>query len=427
VRDLFVLAGDVAERRKQVWWSIQSRLPSSVVYGAIELLQMCLAPLQTLRRVADEHAANFSSAAFRGLFAMLQAELTPDYMEGVSQRLDKLHFHHGVLMSAELGTGNEGANHVLRRPSHERSAPFWRLLARRNHGLSFRIDSRDEAGARALSDLRDGGLDRVAHAVAQAADHVLSFFAVLRLELAFYVGALNLRQAFARRDVPVCFPAIGGAGDRQLAATDLRDAGLVLATRDRIVGQTFDGDGKSAVIVTGANQGGKSTFLRSVGAAQVMAHSGLFVAAVAFRSSLCAGVFSHFTQQEDASLTRGKLDEELARMSHIVDCLKPGAMVLCNESFAATNEREGSEIAYQVVRALTEAGVRVLFVTHLYDFARRMREGHGADSLFLSAERGADGARPFVIRPGAPRQSSFAVDVYDEMFASPRDATAARA
>ena len=57
---------------------------------------------------------------------------------------------------------------------------------------------------------------------------------------------------------------------------------------------------------------------------------------------------------EDSTLESGKLDEELSRMSEIVDHLSPNALILFNESFAATNEREGFEIARQIVRALLE-------------------------------------------------------------------------
>ncbi|EGD50050.1 DNA mismatch repair protein MutS domain protein [Thermoanaerobacter ethanolicus JW 200] len=60
----------------------------------------------------------------------------------------------------------------------------------------------------------------------------------------------------------------------------------------------------------------------------------------------------------------GKLDEELSRMSDIVDNIKPNSMVLFNESFAATNEREGSEIARQIITALIEKRIKVFFVTH---------------------------------------------------------------
>ena len=75
----------------------------------------------------------------------------------------------------------------------------------------------------------------------------------------------------------------------------------------------------------------------------------------------------------------GKLDEELSRMSSIVDNLSPNSIVLFNESFASTNEREGSEIARHIVRALLETGIKVFYVTHLFDLARGFHRGKDAE------------------------------------------------
>jgi DNA mismatch repair ATPase MutS len=111
--------------------------------------------------------------------------------------------------------------------------------------------------------------------------------------------------------------------------------------------------------------------LRSIGLAQLMMQAGMFVGAEDFTADLTPSVFTHYKQEEDATMKSGKLDEELARMSDIADHLEPNSMLLLNESFAATNEREGSEIARQIVRALAEKRVRILFVTHLYDFRAR--------------------------------------------------------
>ena len=97
--------------------------------------------------------------------------------------------------------------------------------------------------------------------------------------------------------------------------------------------------------------------------------AGMFVPAESFRASVCNGVFTHFKREEDATMTHGKLDEELGRMSGIADAITPGSLVLCNESFAATNEREGSEIASQVIGALVDSDVTVVFVTHLFELA----------------------------------------------------------
>jgi DNA mismatch repair ATPase MutS len=141
------------------------------------------------------------------------------------------------------------------------------------------------------------------------------------------------------------------------------------------------------VVITGANQGGKSTLLRGIGLALLMMQSGMFVTATAFRASVSTGIFTHYKREEDNTMTSGKLDEELGRISEIVGHLKPGGTVLLNESFAATNEREGSEIARQIVHALTESGVRVILVTHLFDLADGLHNEHLDTALFLRADR----------------------------------------
>lgn len=112
----------------------------------------------------------------------------------------------------------------------------------------------------------------------------------------------------------------------------------------------------------------------------------------------------------------GKLDEELARMSEIVDRLRPDSVVLCNESFASTNEIEGSEIARQIVGALLSGGVRVLFVTHLFDLAHGFSSANGDSARFLQAERRADGARTFRMIEAEPQSTSYGEDLYRDVF-----------
>jgi len=182
----------------------------------------------------------------------------------------------------------------------------------------------------------------------------------------------------------------------------------------------MDADGKSLVIVTGANQGGKTVFLRSIGLAQLMMQCGMFVPARSFRSGVCHGLFTHFKREEDPAMKSGKLDEELARMSAIADRITSNAMVLFNESFAATNEREGSEIAGQITRALVERGIRVFFVTHLYTFARGLYDGRTGGTLFLRAERQADGGRTFRMIEGEPLQTAYGEDLYYGIFGKSR-------
>ena len=91
-------------------------------------------------------------------------------------------------------------------------------------------------------------------------------------------------------------------------------------------------------------------------------------------------------------------------------------MVLFNESFAATNEREGSEIARQIIGALLENRIKVFFVTHLYEFAHGFYEKKMENVIFLRAERQTDGGRTFKIVEGEPLQTSFGEDLYNGIF-----------
>ena len=91
-------------------------------------------------------------------------------------------------------------------------------------------------------------------------------------------------------------------------------------------------------------------------------------------------------------------------------------MLLFNEPFASTNEREGSEIARRIVGALLERRVKVYFVTHLYDFAAAVFEKREATALFLRAERRDDGTRSYKILAGEPLETSFGRDLYAEVF-----------
>ena len=73
-------------------------------------------------------------------------------------------------------------------------------------GYSFIIPDRDENGFTALSALEERGTNLVANALAQSVDHVDAFFVMLRIELAFYVGCLNLSERLAEHGEPTIFP-----------------------------------------------------------------------------------------------------------------------------------------------------------------------------------------------------------------------------
>ena len=416
VKDIYQLAIDAIEGARKTYWGSTGRYPAGTLYSAVETLQLFVKMLKRLRDIADGHAYKFVSDAFSRLFGMLKKELSDEYFADVEAHLVRLKFRNGVLVSARLGKGNKGTNYVLRLPHDDNRGWLTRLLSEQPPSYSFQLHPRDEAGAHALSIINDRGVNLVANALAQSTDHILSFFQMLRTELAFYIGCLNLRGRLQKIGEPMCFPTPAPVGERTLFFSGLYDVSLALSAEKRVVGNELDSDGRDMIVVTGANTGGKSTFLRSLGLAMLMMQAGMFVPAESFASEMSDGVFTHYKREEDSTMESGKWDEELSRMSEIVDHVKPNSIVLFNESFASTNEWEGSEIAQQIVDALLTKHVKVVFVTHLYNFARNVYNQKRGIACFLRAERRADGSRPFKLIEAEPLQTSYGEDLYSTIF-----------
>lgn len=416
VRQLYAIAIEAVEvERKSFYWGLTAS-PGSVLHSARDLVQAFVPLIGKLRDIADRDAGGFGSSGFLRFYARVREELADDYLATITHCLKELKFRDGVLISAQLGRGNKGTHYVLRKPHDRDPNLLHRLFAKRPEARTFRIADRDEGGARALSELEARGIDHVANALAQSADHIKSFFSMLRSELGFYLGCLNLRAALAAHGMAVCMPVCEPVWARQYRFRALYDVSLALRMDRAPVGNDADASGKDLVVVTGANQGGKSTFLRSLGIAQVLMQAGMFVGAAAFEANLASGIYTHYKREEDAAMQGGKFDEELRRMSEIVDHLGEHALFLSNESFASTNEREGSEIGRQIVDVLLEKRVKICLVTHLFTLARGLYESGTFPALFLRAERRDDGVRTFRLIEAEPLQTSFGQDLYRQIF-----------
>jgi hypothetical protein len=419
LRELYAVAVEAMEKQKGNYLGSLSRYPDWVLRNSIRQIATFIESLKKLRKVADLQADKFVSEGWTEFFTMLKRDLGDDYFTLVQGHLEELTLRNGELLSAELGKANKGRHYVLHRAPYRKWAwwEWWTgLFEEKPPVYSFELHPRDEAGFRALGALGNRGIGLAATALAQSADHVGDFFGMLRAELAFYVGCVNLHERLVQKSEPTCMPLPAAADEQRLSFRGLYDVGLTLSVDRRVVGNDANADMKNLLIITGANTGGKSTFLRSVGLAQLMMQSGMFVPAESFCASLCDGLFTHYKREEDVRMESGKFDEELSRMSEIVDHIASHSMILFNESFAATNEREGSEIARQIISALLERKVRTCCVTHMYELAHGFYARNIGNALFLRAGRRADGARTFKLVEGEPLPTSFGEDLYSSVF-----------
>jgi hypothetical protein len=401
-------------RHKVFLGGLKSRDPAAILRRSVRIMELLTDTLRELRNLTARSADRFHSPGFQQLSAMLAHQIPDKYLTLVGDYLSEFQLPRGVLLSSQLGAGNHAEQHVLHPPP--RRTWLGRLTDTPGQGYEFTVDADDVPGAEALTKLAGRAINDIANTVTQSAEHLRHFFSRLRLESAFYLACANLHHALARRNVPTCFPVPTPAEPHRFHCADLRDVGLCLATSNNIQGTTIEADRKALTVITGANGGGKSTYLRSVGIAHLMMQAGMFVTAQTFTANVRSGIFTHFTREEDATLTHGKLEEELSRMSTLVDQINPTSLLLCNESFASTNELEGSQIALQIVDAMVDSGVKVLFVTHLYDLGRSLHARHNPTHMFLRAERRPDGGRTFRLLPGEPEPTSHGQDSFRQIF-----------
>ena len=416
VQRLYKLAvGVIGNKQVSHWSSGITHSSWSLLSRSVETLQVFTGTLRTLRSIVDQDADKFESEGFKDFFTRIKEEITSEYLLEIEEHLRELNFEDEVLIGAQLGKGNRGSNYVLC-TLREQKKWFERVFKRGPKECTFRINDQDETAIRKLSELKNRGVNSVANAAAQSVEHILNFLVMLRTELAFYLGCINLHERLNEMDAKICFPVPVAPDERKLSCLGLYDVSLALSMREKVVANDINADDKNLVIVTGANKGGKTTFLRSVGLSQIMMHCGMFVPADSFSANLCTGLYTHFKRKEDVSMESGKLDDELSRMSQIADHLSANSLVLLNEAFAATNVREGSEIARQIVAALSERQVKVFFVSHLYQFVQDLYEARTDEIIFLRAERKPDGTRTYKLIEGEPLDTGFGFDLYNRIF-----------
>ncbi len=341
----------------------------------------------------DKKSQDFSSASFKNMFVMLQRELSDSFFTEVNDLTEELKNLDNLLISAKLGSNLQSVGYTLRR----KERGFW-LKWKLTPAITVNVEKDPEA----VNDLimrRDRATSEATSILKQAAKSLEDFMSMLRNELAFYVGCINLMDKMRELSMPVCVPDMLSSDSNERVWQGLYDVSLALTKEAAVVGNDLSAKGIRFNNYW-RKPGGKSTFLRSMGQAQLMAQCGMPVGADSFKAPIRSGVFTHFKKEEDNYMKSGRLDEELKRISFIADHLEPGAMMLFNESLTSTNEREGSEICYQITQALYESNIEMFSVTHLYAFAIKYLDNR--ETKFLLAQRRDDMERTFKILPGEP-------------------------
>lgn len=404
----------VPDRADPLWMLSLHPSSSQRLAHALRRLERLTPLLDALRVWCATHGRALTGDAFVELVAAIERTLDDSALTRLRTTMKELAAPAGVVFSASLDGVGEVAGPRLRMPRAENHRLLGGPPLRRPH-RTYLIPERDQAGFDAAAELIDRAVLHAGDVASDAVAELDRFFVALHDELGYLSAAVRIRSRLESLGVVLCRPVPAGDSEGFIAA-HLVDACLALRLGDVPVGNDVAFSADEVLVITGANHGGKSTLLRALGVAQLMLQAGLPVTAVSCTASLTRRVHTHWTRAEDEHLQHGKLDDELARMSSVVDAASPGDLVLSNESFASTNEREGAAIGLEVVTALAACGVRTAIVTHLFDLADGLARDAAVPTVLLRAPRAVDGARSFRLVPGPPLPTSFGADLFDAEF-----------
>ena len=221
----------------------------------------------------------------------------------------------------------------------------------------------------------------------------------------FYLGALGFHDRALEAGLAVSLPELVSP-DEPRALLGLFNP-LLLAHGVKPVPCDLTTDRHATtVLVTGPNSGGKTRLLQSLGLAQLMAQSGLFVPARSGAVALAPGLVVSLIEETKADQAEGRLGTELLRIRQLFERLPPGAMVILDELCSGTNPSEGEEIFELVVRMLTRLAPQAFITTHFLTFASRLeRERTIEDLRFLQVELGHEQQATYQFVPGVAQTS----------------------